>query len=313
MYQKILKFVTVLCLASGLIACGDQGKKADKAFEESQSEDANQQAEDDSPSESMDPPTDEAEEEQPAEEAEEEEQPAEEAEEEQQPAEEAVATVPGVPTGLTKTPIGNGQVIVEWVAPTDTGGSPLISYTVARTLNNVADGTCVQQTTSCTLTGHSPPPSPGTNTYTYTVFATNSVGDGPASAAIIHLEETVATVPGAPTWVSATGSDIASFTVQWAAPTDTGGSPIISYTVARTLNSVADGTCVQQTTSCTLTGHSPPPTPGTNTYTYTVFATNSVGDGPPSASITRDCFRGPDYLDEDNIVAPGPTGCNGDF
>ena len=202
MYQKILKFVTVLCLASGLIACGDQGKKADKAFEESQSEDANQQAEDDSPSESMDPPTDEAEEEQPAEEA----------EEEQQPAEEAVATVPGVPTGLTKTPIGNGQVIVEWVAPTDTGGSPLISYTVARTLN-----------------------------------------------------------------------------------------------------SVADGTCVQQTTSCTLTGHSPPPTPGTNTYTYTVFATNSVGDGPPSASITRDCFRGPDYLDEDNIVAPGPTGCNGDF
>ncbi|MCH1513055.1 MAG: fibronectin type III domain-containing protein, partial [Acidimicrobiales bacterium] len=227
--------------------------------------------------------------------------------------EETEAGVPGAPTGLTKTSIGNGQVTVTWDAPTDTGSSPIVSYTVVRTLNGGADGTCVPTTTSCTLIDQFPPENVGTNTYTYTVYATNSVGDGPESAAITHLEETVATIPGTPTWVSATGPDIASFTVQWAAPTDTGGSPIISYTVARTLNGDADGTCVPTTTSCTLTGHSLPGGFGTNTYTYTVFATNSVGDGPPSASIIRECFRGPDFLDENNNMSPGPMGCNGDF
>ncbi|MDG1844895.1 MAG: fibronectin type III domain-containing protein, partial [Acidimicrobiales bacterium] len=262
----------------------------------------NEETESDDTDEQADPEPSEQEEEQPAEEA-----------EEQQPAEEAEASVPGAPTGLTKTSIGNGQVTVTWDAPTDTGSSPIVSYTVARTLNGGADGTCVPTTTSCTLIDQFPPENVGTNTYTYTVYATNSVGDGPESAAITHLEETVATIPGTPTWVSATGPDIASFTVQWAAPTDTGGSPIISYTVARTLNGDADGTCVPTTTSCTLTGHSLPGGFGTNTYTYTVFATNSVGDGPPSAPIIRECFRGPDFLDENNNMSPGPMGCNGDF
>ena len=98
--------------------------------------------------------------------------------------------------------------------------------------------------------------------------------------------------------------------MEWAAPADDGGSPIISYTVTRTLNGAFDGTCVQTTTSCTLTGHLPPPG-GTNIYTYTVFATNSVGDGLPSAAITRECFRGPDYQDE-NGLQPGPVGCVND-
>ena len=121
--------------------------------------------------------------------------------------------------------------------------------------------------------------------------------------------EPVAVVPGIPTWVSASSPDIPTYTVEWAAPADDGGSPIISYTVTRTLNGAFDGTCVQTTTSCTLTGHSVTPWVGTNIYTYTVFATNSVGDGLPSAAITRECFRGPDYQDG-NTLMPGPFGCN---
>ena len=96
--------------------------------------------------------------------------------------------------------------------------------------------------------------------------------------------------------------------VEWAPPSDTGGSPIISYTVARTLNSVTDF-CVPTNTFCVLTGHIIPSWSGTNEYSYTVLATNSVGDGTPSAPITHECFRGPDYLDEDGLVVPGPTGC----
>ncbi|MDG2300357.1 MAG: fibronectin type III domain-containing protein, partial [Acidimicrobiales bacterium] len=220
-----------------------------------------------------------------------------------------MATISGPPTDVTKTSIGAGQVTVEWTAPTDDGGSPIISYTVTRRLNGVFDSTCVQTATSCTLIGHSPPTSPGTNTYTYTVFATNSVGDGASSSAITHLEETAAAVPGIPTWVSATSADIPTYTLTWAAPTDDGGSPIISYTVTRTLNGAFDSTCVQTNTSCTMTGHSVPGV-GNNTYTYTVFATNSVGDGLPSAAVTRVCFRGPDSLDQNNNVVPGPSVCN---
>ena len=169
--------------------------------------------------------------------------------------------------------------------------SPITSYTVTPYVGTTAQ-------TPTTVTG-SPPATTATVTgltngtaYTFTVAATNAVGTGPASAASNAVTPT-ASVPGAPTSVSATAGDT-SAVVSWTAPSD-GGSPITSYTVTPYV-----GTTGQ--TPTTVTG-SPPDASATVTgltngtaYTFKVTATNAVGTGPASAAS--------------NAVTPTATGCS---
>jgi hypothetical protein len=90
-----------------------------------------------------------------------------------------------------------------------------------------------------------------------------------------------ATVPGAPTSVTATAGD-ASASLSWTAPSD-GGSPITKYTVTPYIGTVAqpstDVTGAPPATSATISNLSN----GTS-YTFKVTATNAVGTGPPSTA-----------------------------
>jgi len=83
-------------------------------------------------------------------------------------------------------------------------------------------------------------------------------------------------VPGAPTGVQAVSNFISGgLIVSWTAPTSTGGSPIISYTVTSTPGSIVR---TSATTSVTYTGL----TNGTP-YTFIVTATNVAGTSSPSS------------------------------
>jgi hypothetical protein len=89
-------------------------------------------------------------------------------------------TAPGAPTGVSAT-AGNGSANVTWTAPS-AGGSPITSYTVTPFIGSTAQ-------TPVAVTG-SPPATSATVTgltngtaYTFTVSATNAIGNGPASAA----------------------------------------------------------------------------------------------------------------------------------
>ena len=85
----------------------------------------------------------------------------------------------------------------------------------------------------------------------------------------------VATLPGAPTGVSATGGN-GQATVSWTAPASDGGAAISQYTVT---SSPGGQTATTAGTSGTVTGL----TNGTS-YTFTVKATNSVGTGSASGA-----------------------------
>ena len=182
--------------------------------------------------------------------------------------------VPGAPTGVTAT-AGNASATVSWTAPA-TGGTPA-TYTVTPYI-----GTAAQQST--TVSG-SPLPTTANitnltngSTYTFKITASNSSGNGPASAASNAVTPSNSP-PGAPTGVVGTPAS-GQIAVSWAAPA-ANGSTITSYTVTPYVGSTAQPSVQVNapSTSTDITGL----TNGT-AYTFTVTATNGNGTGPASAA-----------------------------
>ncbi|MBI2172181.1 MAG: fibronectin type III domain-containing protein [Chloroflexi bacterium] len=208
--------------------------------------------------------------------------------------------VPLPPTNVIAT-AGNAFATVTWSAPTDTGGSPILLYTVTSIPGGISVATAASVLTA-TVIGLTN----GTS-YTFTVVATNAVGEGPASApsnAVIP-----ATVPDAPTNVAATAGNVQA-TVTWNAPASDGGSPILFYTVTSNPGgiSVTSSAAVLTAKVTGLTGGL--------SYTFTVRATNAVGQGSASApsnavvltGVPPTVNAGPDQtVDEGTAVSLPPA------
>lgn len=132
-------------------------------------------------------------------------------------------TVPAAPTIGTAV-YGDTSAIVNFTAPSS-GGSTILDYTVTSTPGNV---TAVGTSTSITV----PNLTNGTS-YTFKVKARNIVGYGPESAASNSVVPSGATAPAAPSITSFSVNHAAgTVTLNFAAPTDTGGSPITGYTLS---------------------------------------------------------------------------------
>ena len=129
------------------------------------------------------------------------------------------ATIPAAPTSVIATR-GNVQASVQWTPPTESGGSVITGYTVTSSPGGLTATTSGLVAVVSGLTN--------ATAYTFTVKATNAVGEGPPS--LPSNSVTPAAVPGAPTAVSASSGN-AQVTVQWTAPTNTGGSAITGYVV----------------------------------------------------------------------------------
>lgn len=176
------------------------------------------------------------------------------------------ATPPSAPTGVVATR-GNASATLTFNAPDSDGGSPITGYTA---ISNPAGGIsncAAPPALSCTVTSLT-----NGQPYTFTVTASNSAGSGSPSAPSNPV--TPATVPGAPTGVSATAQN-GQATVSFTAPASNGGSPILDYT-ATSVEGGGTGTC--STSPCTVAGLS-----NGTPYTFTVRARNAVGQGPASA------------------------------
>jgi hypothetical protein len=175
-------------------------------------------------------------------------------------------TVPDAPTGVTATR-GNSTAHVTWTAPASNGGSTITGYTVTS-----SPGSHTANVNGTTTAADVPGLVNGTS-YTFTVVATNSVGNSVPSAASNAV--TPATVPNAPSTVTAVAGHAAA-TVSWSAAQNN-GSPVTSYTVTSSPGGITK--TVSGITSTTMTGL----TNGT-LYTFAVTATNGVGTGPAGTS-----------------------------
>ncbi len=178
------------------------------------------------------------------------------------------ATVPGAPTAVAAVD-GDGEATVSWTAPADDGASPVTSYRVVSSPGGIAvsvDGDAASARVQGLANG---------TTYTFTVAASNAIGEGPLSAP--SNEVTPATVPGAPLAVTAEVGGDAAARVQWAPPAADGGAAITAYTVLSNpggLTVIVDGEADDATVHGLVLG---------GAYTFTVTATNRRGEGPPSA------------------------------
>jgi hypothetical protein len=174
------------------------------------------------------------------------------------------SSTPGAPTNVTAS-AGDASAVVSW-SPGADNGSPITGYIVTASPGGVTRnlGAGATSTTIGGLTN-------GT-AYTFTVRATNALGTGPASAPSSAVVP--AGLPTAPTGVTASPGDL-SATVSWSA-SHPNGSPITGYRVTANPGGVTKniGAAATSTTIGGLTN-------GT-AYTFTVRATNAVGDGPPS-------------------------------
>ncbi len=191
--------------------------------------------------------------------------------------------LPGAPVIQSVTP-GDGQATVSFTpsAADNRLGNPITSYTVtARQGVHVTTGpgiTATGTTSPITVAGLTD----GSN-YTFTVYATNAAGNGPQSAPKVTTPQAV---PGPPTNVTATnatpvGASSGTVDVSFTAPSSDGGRPVLSYTATATPGGVTGTAGVvtgSGTGSVQITGLKA----GTS-YTFTVHATNAVGNGPESA------------------------------
>jgi hypothetical protein len=175
-----------------------------------------------------------------------------------------LTAVPGAPTSPVATR-GNASASVTFTAPASNGGSAILSYTVTSSPGGV------------TGTGSASPISVGGLTngtaYTFTVTATNAVGPSAASAPSAAV--TPATVPDVPTSPVATAGN-ASASVAFTAPTSNGGSAITGYTVTSSPGGFTNSGAGTPIVVSGLTN-------GT-AYTFTVTATNVIGNSAPSAA-----------------------------
>ena len=189
-------------------------------------------------------------------------------------------TVPGAPAAVHAT-AGDAQATVTWSPPSSNGGSAITGYTVISSPGGF-HATAVGTATTATVMGLA-----NGVAYTFTVHATNAIGNGPESQPSNAVTPSAGlTAPGAPTGVQATaGNGMASVT--WTPPSNTGGSPITDYTVTAHPGGA-------QTHSGAVTHASVGGLSNGTSYTFTVRATNSVGDGPesqPSNAVTPTCLQ----------------------
>ena len=206
--------------------------------------------------------------------------------------------VPGAPTIGTATATGAGSATVTYTAPVSNGGTAITSYTAVSSPGGLTGTLSTAGSGTITVNGLT-----ANTAYTFTVYATNSVGNGSSSAASNSI--TTWTVPGAPTiGTAALGTPgQTKATVSYTAPAFNGNTPITSYTAVSSPGGITGTLVTAGSGTITVSGLT-----ANTAYTFTVYATNAVGNGSSSAASNSIPTLNTSYSTTYLVVAGGGGG-----
>lgn len=221
------------------------------------------------------------------------------------------ATKPGQPTNLTVTEIGNKDIGLEWTAPTDNGGSDIISYIVQFSANGGVEWTTLP-TNVITLnrayasqTFVSVGNLSVSTSYIFRVAAQNSVGVGDYSSSSASVS-IISTVPEQPqNFTAERFDDVNEIHLSWSAG-HSGTSSILGYLIEESVNNGTTWIYYNQPTnlitdtSIIIDGADPD-----INYLYRISALNSSGSSTYSYASADSNVEPP--------IPPDPNAFNWDF
>ena len=187
--------------------------------------------------------------------------------------------LPGVPRGLTATPVDDTQINLSWRPPTSTGGTAITGYKIQFSSPDASNFTDLRTTSGSTTTYQHTGLMNGT-TYYYQVAAINRVDRGALSTTASATTPVVP--PVAPTNLTATPVDDTKINLSWQPPTNTGGAEITGYKIQFSSPDASNFTDLRTISGSTTTYQHTGLTRGT-TYYYQVAAINSVDQGAYSS------------------------------
>ncbi|WP_428098640.1 fibronectin type III domain-containing protein [Candidatus Rariloculus sp.] len=194
------------------------------------------------------------------------------------------AAVPGAPTSLTATASGTTTIDLSWTAPGDNGGSTITGYKIEVSPNGTSSWSNRVADTGNTDTAYSHTGLDAGTTRHYRVSAINSVGSGAASNVDDATTATAATVPGAPTGLTATASGTSTINLTWNAPSNDGGASISGYRIEVSSNGGTNWNDRVADTGSTNTTYAHTGLSAGATRHYRVSAINSAGTGAASGT-----------------------------
>ena len=184
-------------------------------------------------------------------------------------------SIPARPNDLAGT-ASYTEIVLTWKPPLNVS-PPITSYRVSWTSTDGSGSVVLGLVTTTTITGLI-----SNVLYSFTVFATNDIGDGQEST--LNIPTLEYRVPYEITDLSGTAGD-GQVVLTWTAPLD-GGKPITSYTVTCSPSNLdGSGTFILSGPDHhTITI---PQLTNDTSYSFTILATNMIGDGSGSTiSIT---------------------------
>ncbi len=195
-------------------------------------------------------------------------------------------SAPAAPTGLKAEAEGPETISLSWNAPTNTGGAAITGYQIEVSPNGTSNWDDLVANTGSTTTGYVHRGLDAGTTRHYRVYAINSQGAGAVSN-VANATTLPATVPKAPTELTATHDGSTTINLRWKAPTNTGGVPLTGYRVEVSPNGT--DTWTEVTPAHTGTGRTYSHTgltAGTTRY-YRVYARNSKGLSAAASNVAN--------------------------
>ena len=195
---------------------------------------------------------------------------------------------PAAPAAPTLTVRDHDDILVEWTAPSATGGAAVTDYTLQwRIVASPANAWTTVASTGGTDTAYNLLSLTRVTEYEVRVAAINSAGTGPWSDSATATTE--ASEPGSPGILNivqvtpAAGDETRGLTVTWLAPNDDGGSALTGYKVRYKLTTDSDYTTIDAglDTSETISGLAV-----ATAYDISVRAENAIGAGAWSPDST---------------------------